>query len=114
MGDYDNDGRPDLLVANLEGAPQLLHNDSPAPPAWVGLSVPLGTQVRWSDAAGKHVMEARTGRAYLSASDPRLLIPVLDPKAPPELAIRWPSGKAQTLSLTGKLGRYQSLREGQL
>src|SRR5262249_20248754 len=31
VGDFDNDGRLDVLIADLEGAPLLLHNESPSP-----------------------------------------------------------------------------------
>src|SRR5262249_49960327 len=38
FGDYDNDGRTDVLVMDLEGPPLLLHNQAPGG-AWLGLKL---------------------------------------------------------------------------
>src|SRR5262249_22136861 len=42
VGDYDNDGRIDVLVVNSAGSPLLLHNETHAPGHWIGLKL-VGT-----------------------------------------------------------------------
>ena len=42
-GDFDNDGRVDVLAVDSEGAPLLLHNESRAPNHWLSLSL-VGTR----------------------------------------------------------------------
>ena len=100
----------DLLIANLEGAPLLLHNETSHPGHYltillVGRSSPRdGTGARVMLRAGGRlqVREAGTDGSYLSASDPRVhfgLGAAAHPQAGTRdsLTVRWPSGITQTL-----------------
>ncbi|HJS74582.1 MAG TPA: CRTAC1 family protein, partial [Vicinamibacteria bacterium] len=79
-GDYDNDGRIDLLVTTIDGPPELLHNESE--PSGTGLLVALvgtkstreglGARVTVETSSGRQSQEARTSGSHASASDPRL------------------------------------------
>lgn len=77
FGDYDGDGRVDVLVATLDGAPRLLHNELPAGNA---LEVRLGRRAGNRGAVGARVLveatgfpaqarEVQAGHSYLSQSD---------------------------------------------
>src|SRR5947207_4301893 len=80
FGDFDNDGRMDALVADLEGAPLLLHNESKNPNHWIGVWATdstgkidsIGARVTLKMPAGIRVGESQTCRSYLSACDPRV------------------------------------------
>ena len=80
VGDYDNDGSADVIIANLEGAPLLLHNETAHPGHFltirlVGRTSPRdGTGARVTLRAGGRlqVREAGTGGSYLSTSDSRV------------------------------------------
>jgi enediyne biosynthesis protein E4 len=103
-GDYDNDGDADLLIANLEGAPMLLRNNTAA-----GRSLTVRLRGRQSArsgagarlllrAAGRaQVREAGTGGSYLSASDPRVLLGLGKADYAESLTVRWPFGRSQTV-----------------
>jgi len=118
IGDYDNDGRPDALVVNLEGRPLLLHNESPAG-HWLGVKLvgvkcnrdAIGARVTLSAGGRQQVREIQTGRGYLSASDPRALFGVGKNTKIQSLQIRWPDGRSQTVTLPG-IDRYLTIREG--
>jgi hypothetical protein len=105
VGDDDNDGRVDVLIANLEGAPLLLRNETRPPGNWltvrlVGRSSPRdGTGARVTLRASGRVLvrEAGTGGSYLSASDPRLQFGLGEARTADSITIRWPSGITQTL-----------------
>jgi hypothetical protein len=105
VGDYDNDGSVDVLIANLEGAPLLLHNETSHPGhsltiRLVGRSSPRdGTGARVTLRAGgrQQVREAGTGGSYLSASDPRVHFGLGAAAFADSLTVRWPSGITQTL-----------------
>jgi enediyne biosynthesis protein E4 len=58
-GDYDNDGRTDLLITNNDGEPLLLHNESATGNHW--LRVALAGRLSNRDAAGARVW-VTTGR----------------------------------------------------
>jgi tetratricopeptide (TPR) repeat protein len=77
VGDLDNDGMPDVVIANTGAAPVLLRHTGAGAQNWIGLDlaprVP-GTMVRWS-AGGKVRSKLLTaGGSYLSAHDPRVLL----------------------------------------
>jgi hypothetical protein len=105
MADWDNDGDPDLLAADLEGAPVLLRNDAPPDAAhWIGLHLvgagksnrmALGARVVLKSALGRQLREVRTDGSYLSAHDPRALFGLGPDEKVQEVAVRWPDGTTQ-------------------
>jgi enediyne biosynthesis protein E4 len=104
VGDYDNDGDLDVLIANLEGPPLLLRNDTPSTAHALtvrlqGRTAPRdGTGARLTLRAGgrRQLREAGTGGSYLSAGDPRIHFGLGAAAAADSLTIRWPSGATET------------------
>jgi len=106
VGDFDNDGRVDVLVVDSEGRPLLLHNESHVPQtSWIGFRLigrgrsnraALGAQITVKTNRGKLLRQCQPGGSYLSSSDRRVHFGL--GKAEIESAtIRWPDGTVQTL-----------------
>ncbi|HET6383550.1 MAG TPA: ASPIC/UnbV domain-containing protein, partial [Armatimonadota bacterium] len=118
-GDYDNDGRIDVLCNNLNGPATLYHNESPDRNSWISIRLEgvkcnrdaIGARVTLSAGGRQQVREIQTGRGYLSASDPRALFGVGKNTKIQSLQIRWPDGRSQTVTLPG-IDRYLTIREG--
>lgn len=101
MGDFDQDGDPDLLFVNNNGAPNLLRNDTEASESWIGLRLE-GTKSN-RDAVGAKVLlktDRRTlvrhrqgGGSYHSGHDPRVRFGLDADESVESLTITWPSGK---------------------
>jgi enediyne biosynthesis protein E4 len=105
IGDFDNDGDLDILIANLNEPPSLLRNDVSGNSNWIKVKL-LGVKSNRS-AIGARVT-ARYGRleqaqevlsqsSYLSVNDRRLHFG-LGAEQRADLDVRWPSGVRQTFS----------------
>ncbi len=103
-GDFDNDGRIDLLML-IENEPLvLLHNESPAENHFVTLQLEGTTSNR--DAVGAIVAAVSGGQtrvatrfgggSYMSALDRRIHFGLGSVPAVDRIEITWPSGKSQT------------------
>lgn len=98
-GDYDNDGRVDLLAVDYEGEPLLLHNVSATKGHWVTLDLrgtgknrhAHGARVTLRGGGVTWVAEVSPASSYLSSSDPRLHFGLGD-VATVSLEVRWPTG----------------------
>ena len=118
LADYDNDGDTDLLVVNLNGPPDLLHNAG-EPQPWLGLRLrgrrgnrdALGARVRLHAGGRVQTREVRRAVGYLSQSDPRLLFGLGDGTGVDSVVVRWPGGRRQLLSGLAP-GRYHVIEEG--
>ena len=122
IGDFDNDGRMDILVVDSEGSPLLLHNETSFPPNrghWLGVKL-VGTHCN-RDAIGAVVI-AMVGRrsltrlchtdgSYLSASDSRLHFGLDAAATVDTLTVRWPDGRSEVWKHVAA-DRYITLREG--
>lgn len=108
VGDFDNDGDPDVLFTSLDRTPVLLRNDVGQDNPWIGFEL-QGTKSN-RDAIGAKVTvffgERRAvrwivgGSSYLSSHDKRVLVG-LGPRArggTVDAEIRWPNGTVQKLS----------------
>ncbi len=104
-GDFDDDGRLDLLVTHTNDAPDLLRNVLATSHHWLGLRLrgaaadrfAIGARVRLSCAgepAGTR--EVRSGGSFLAQSDLRLHFGLGTCSGPVTARIRWPDGTAQT------------------
>ncbi|HLI47889.1 MAG TPA: CRTAC1 family protein [Chthonomonas sp.] len=106
IGDYDHDGRQDVLICNLEGRSVLLRNVSEAH-HWleVVLSQPgmnraaLGAMVTLEAPSLRRIAEIRTSGSVLSAREPIAHFGLGDYSGPVTLHIRWPDGKTQHNSI---------------
>jgi hypothetical protein len=102
VGDFDDDGRLDLLVTALDAPPELLRNESAAG-AWLGvvLETPGGTAIgaRVGVTAGgrKQFRDLAAGDSYLSSHDPRLHFGLGRSEVADEVAVRWPDGTHSVL-----------------
>lgn len=115
IGDYDNDGREDALVADAEGGPVLLHNV--ARHAGHALLLKLVGSRSNRDGIGalatviaggmRQVRLCTTGGSYMSASDPRVHIGI-GAATTAHVTVHWPSG------LTREYGRVSAGRVIQL
>ena len=103
-GDIDNDGRIDLLIANLDAPPTLLRG-SAATGNWLLLDL-SGTRsnrsaigARATVAAGdlRQVREVRSGGSYQSHNDRRLHFGLGERESVDVVTIRWPNGSEQVL-----------------
>ncbi|HEU4753381.1 MAG TPA: CRTAC1 family protein, partial [Armatimonadota bacterium] len=106
VADFDEDGRPDLLVMDLEGTPRLLMNRMPETGNWLRVRLEgtrsnrsgIGAKVTVVAGPERWTAEAAAGGSYLSTSDPRLHFGLGAAKQVDRVEVRWPSGKVSTLA----------------
>jgi hypothetical protein len=121
LGDYDNDGGLDVLVANNGEAPLLLRNNSAGANHWVGLRLvgsgcnrdALGARLTWSVAGVKFTRLKTGGGSYLSSHDPRDILGLGAATKLDWLEIKWPdpSGKVERFAEI-PIDHYAVITEG--
>jgi len=105
VGDYDNDGRVDVLVVDSEGAPLLLHNQSAPVGHWLCVKLigtksnrdGIGTTVTVTAGGLTQTRLCHTDGSYLSASDVRVHVGLGKAKKVQTILVQWPSGQKDTL-----------------
>jgi hypothetical protein len=101
VGDFDGDGRLDVVVTVLGDRPQLLHNISGGANGWLTLRLighasnrpGIGTVVR----LGSQTDEMTTSVGYASSSDYGVHFGLGTAKAVDRIELSWPSGAKQVL-----------------
>lgn len=117
VGDFDNDGKPDLLVFENGGPVRLWHNMTKTRGHWIGLRLIESKSPRDGAGAmvtisGKHWTQTRcatTARSFLSACDPRVHFG-LGSQAVEQVSIRWPSGQTSLIH-SPPMDRYLTITE---
>ena len=121
IGDYDNDGHADILVANNGEAPLLLRNNTGQQHHWFGVRLvgtqsnrdAIGARLVWSVGATKHSRLKTAGGSYLSSHDPREIIGLGTAAKADWLEVRWPGSKGKTERFADvPADRYFTLTEG--
>lgn len=96
VGDLDDDGRPDVVIASLDAPPALLRNESDGRAIVLELigkrAQPFGARVKVTAGGQARVYELAGGSSYLSASDRRIF---LGPDPPERIEVTWPSGATE-------------------
>jgi enediyne biosynthesis protein E4 len=119
-GDYDNDGRIDVLLTENEGAIMLLHNEGKSEGLWIGFTLQgkgksnrdaLGSRVTITTQAGTQIQEVQTASSYLSASDKRLIFGLGAETSLSKITVRWADGRTETYPNLA-IDRYHTLVEG--
>jgi hypothetical protein len=111
VGDYDNDGHPDILVTNNNGPAELLRNDGSAHRNWLQVELRgrgslsgdgtnrsgIGARVRVK--AGKRVQTdwVRSGSSYLSQSMLRCHFGLGSARRADWIEVTWTTGRRQRL-----------------
>jgi enediyne biosynthesis protein E4 len=116
-GDYDNDGRTDLLVVDSHGPPLLLRNETPAPGNWLGVTlrdkngkIPLGATLTLTVGDRTLVRHYHTDGSYMSASDPRVVFGLGTATRADRLTVRWPNG-GETTHADLPTNQYMEIRQ---
>ena len=121
LGDVDDDGDVDLLVADNAGPARLLLGEPGEDSPWAGARL---VDAAGSDAIGARaelalpegrtlVRRVRTDGSYLSASDPRVVFGLrgVPPGDPLAVTVHWPDGGTERFRL--EPGTYRTLRSGE-
>jgi hypothetical protein len=121
VGDYDNDGALDVLVANNGGAPILLKNNAAKGNNWLGIKLEgrtcnrdaIGTRITWK-AGGKTMRRLKNnGGSYLSSHDLREILGIGAAAKIDELEIQWAAPSKQIDKFTNlDVNRYIRIVEG--
>jgi hypothetical protein len=106
VADFDNDGNPDVAIANLGRPPVLLRNQGVLRNNWILIKARgtksngfgLGARVTVEAAAGVQVKEINNVSSYLSSQDIRLHFGLGKASTVRRIEILWPSGAKQTLN----------------
>jgi hypothetical protein len=121
VGDFDNDGALDVLVAVNDGAPVLLKNKATGGNHWLGIRLVgkkanpegIGARISWESGDFKRSRLKTSGGSYLSSHDPREVLGVGNRTKIDKLQIRWPmpSSKIETFKDL-PVDRYITIVEG--
>jgi enediyne biosynthesis protein E4 len=121
VGDYDNDGRVDVLVANNGGAPVLLRNQAGSGHHWIGLRLQgaacnrdaVGARITWSAGGMTRSRMKNGGGSYLSSHDPRDVLGLGPAAAADWIEVKWPAPSTRVERLERVAGgRYLTVVEG--
>jgi hypothetical protein len=119
IGDYDNDGKLDVLIVDAEGVPLLLHNESQNTHHWLQCRL-IGTHCNRDgigalvtvETQGRKIMRrCATDGSYMSASDKRVHFGLGTAAGPVAVTVRWPDGKIDTFANV-PVDRVVALQEG--
>lgn len=116
VGDWNNDGRPDLLITNTNDRIDLLENRLERAGHWIGFHLvgpavnrfAVGAQVKLFAGSLLGVREVRSGGSFLSQSDLRPHFGLGSHQGPVRAEIRWPDGRRQTQSFA-ETDRYWTI-----
>ena len=121
IGDYDNDGRVDVLIGNNGDPPVLLKNNAAPAHGWVGLRLQgtscnrdaVGARITWSAGGVTRSRLKNGGGSYLSAHDPRDVLGLGAARRADWVEVKWPlpSGRVERLEDVPS-GRYLTVVEG--
>jgi enediyne biosynthesis protein E4 len=120
FGDIDNDGDVDIIINNLDGAPQLLRNDggnvnNSTLIKTIGVKSNrdgIGARVKVVSGDLTQIAEVHSGDSYLSQSDLRLEFG-LEKRAKIDLIeVRWPSGVVDKITNVNA-NKLFTIKEGQ-
>lgn len=112
-GDYNNDGRVDLLITNINDEVNLLENRSQLTHHWVGIQLrgpavnrhAIGARVQLAGPGSAVIREVRSGGSFLCQSDLRMVFGLGERVEPVELTVSWPDGTVQNERIE-RLDRY--------
>lgn len=105
VGDYDNDGRVDVLATGQNAPPQLLRNRVRNGHHWISFKT-IGTRSNRSGVGARFEIKVgrarwvslvRAGSSFLSTSDRRIYCGLGTATKVDEVVVRWPSGTRDVL-----------------
>ena len=121
IGDFDNDGAVDVLVAVNNAAPVLLRNVAAAGNHWVGIHLvgktanrdAIGARVTYQAGDLKRHIFKGGGGSYLSSNDPRLVLGIGPRTRLDWVEVKWPQPSRLVERFSDLvLDRYVTLEEG--
>jgi hypothetical protein len=106
FGDYDDDGRVDVLVSTVNDRPLLLRNESEGAGHWLSVRLRgrrsnrdgVGARIALEAGGARQVREVRAGNSYLSQGDARAHFGLGPAAAAATIEVRWPSGVVDRLA----------------
>lgn len=116
VGDFDGDGRPDLLVANVGGGPlRLFLNQFPTSAHRVRVELVgtesnrtgIGTRVTAHCGDRQIVRDLFPTNAFMGQSPPELILGVGEASSIDRLTLRWPTGKIQEFENVPAVGHIR-------
>jgi enediyne biosynthesis protein E4 len=119
FGDFDNDGRIDVVVTNMNDRPTLLHNES-AGGHWATFRLvgsksnrdAVGARLLVTAGGRRQIAEVRSGGSYVSHNDLRAHVGLGGATRIERVEIRWPSG-ATEVATSLAADRFYVAHEGQ-
>jgi enediyne biosynthesis protein E4 len=121
VGDYNNDGRLDVLIGNNGEAPVLLRNNAGEGNHWVGLKLQgtscnrdaIGATITWSYGDVQRSRYKSSGGSYLSSHDRREVLGLGTVTKVNWVEIKWPQPSGRVERLTDvPIDRYVTVIEG--
>jgi hypothetical protein len=121
IGDFDNDGAVDVLIAVNDGPPVLLRNNAGTKNHWLGLNLigkksnpdAIGARITYQAGDLKQTRFKVGGGSYLSSHDPRIVLGLAKHEKLDWLEIKWPQPSAQVQRFTDlPINRYITITEG--
>jgi hypothetical protein len=122
VGDFDNDGSVDVLIAQNNAAPVLLRNNLGRQNHWLGIRLvgakanidAIGAKISYQSGDLKRHQFKVGGGSYLSSHDPRTVLGLGKRVKIDWLEIQWPQPSGKTERLTDlPVDRYITIVEGQ-
>jgi len=122
IGDFDNDGAVDVLIAVNNGTPVLLRNNAGRRNNWLGVKLvgkksnpdAVGARLTYQAGDLKRTRMKVGGGSYLSSHDPRIVLGIGKREKADWLEVRWPLPGGTTQRFTGlPINRYITIVEGQ-
>jgi enediyne biosynthesis protein E4 len=121
VGDFDNDGRVDVLIGNNGGAPVLLKNNAGSGNHWIGIRLQgtacnrdgIGATITWSANGVRRSRYKSNGGSYLSSHDMRDVLGLGTAAKVDWVEITWPqpSGRVERF-IDVPVDRYVTIVEG--
>jgi hypothetical protein len=106
FGDFDDDGRVDVLITGMNEPPALLRNESAPAGHWLSVTLRgrrsnrdgIGARVTLEAGGQRQVREVHADGSYLSHSDRRAHFGLGQALGAASVEVRWPSGTVDRLS----------------